>query len=109
MGTPELYKKYEYAKKRVQEERTFYTHLGVYLVINTIITIVILQLQQYIYDGYLIINLISSPVLWGVFLLGHGLWVFRDEKSRKKPFRFSLFGKKWEERKIKELIDNNNQ
>lgn len=108
METSALYKKYEYAKKRVREERIFYTHLGVYLVINTIISIVILQLQEYIYDGYLVINLISSPVLWGVFLLGHGIWVFRNENLLKTTFKFSLFGKKWEERKIKELIDNNN-
>ena len=66
METSELNKKYEYAKKRVKEERIFYTHLGVYLVINIIITVVILQFQEYIYDGYLVINLISSPVLWGV-------------------------------------------
>ncbi|WP_343913920.1 2TM domain-containing protein [Aquimarina litoralis] len=109
METSELNKRYEYAKKRVKEERIFYTHLGVYLVINVIITAVILQFQEYIYDGYLVINLISSPVLWGVFLLAHGLWVFRDRKLTKNSFTLSLFSKKWEEKKIKELMNDTNQ
>jgi len=106
MENSELQKRYNRAKIRVQEEKSFYTHLSVYIIINIAIIIVILQLKDYIYDGYLILNLISSPVLWGIFLLAHGLWVFRDKTHIKKIFKLSIFSKKWEERKINELMDN---
>ncbi|SEL41018.1 2TM domain-containing protein [Aquimarina amphilecti] len=107
MENSELQKKYRNAKKRVQEEQSFYTHLSIYIVINIAIIIVILQLKDYFYDGYLIPNLISSPLLWGIFLLGHGLWTFRKKNGLGQLFKKSIFSKKWEEKKIKELINNN--
>ncbi|KAA1244285.1 2TM domain-containing protein [Aquimarina sp. RZ0] len=106
MENLELQKRYSKAKKRVQEEQSFYTHLSVYIVINVAIIIVILQLKDYIYDGYLIINLISSPVLWGVFLLGHGLWAFREKNGSGKLFSRSFFSKEWEDRKIEKIMNS---
>ncbi|MHA7057730.1 2TM domain-containing protein [Aquimarina sp. M1] len=101
MENSEKLKTYRRAKKRVVEERAFYTHLGVYIAINIIIFVVILHLKDYIYDNYLVLNLISTPVLWGIPLLFHGLWTFR------KGNKFTLF-KKWEERKIKEFMNKEN-
>ncbi|WP_378184035.1 2TM domain-containing protein [Aquimarina sp. SS2-1] len=98
MENSEQLKNYKRAAKRVAEERNFYTHLAVYIVINVIIFVVILQLKEHIYDGYLWINLLSTPVLWGIPLLIHGVWAFR------KGNKFTLF-KKWEERKIEEYMN----
>jgi len=81
--------KYEKAKKRVEEIKGFYSHLIVYICVNIVLVI---------------INLITSPGAlwffwplagWGIGLIFHGLGVFV----------FSKFpGKKWEERKIKEVM-----
>ncbi|WP_299444038.1 2TM domain-containing protein [uncultured Aquimarina sp.] len=107
MENSELHKRYKKAKKRVEEEQSFYTHLSVYIVVNIAIIIVILYFKDYIYDGYLIPNLISSPLLWGIFLLGHGLLAFRGKNGLGKLFKKSIFSKKWEEKKIKELMNDN--
>ncbi|AXT50646.1 histidine kinase [Aquimarina sp. BL5] len=101
MENSEQLKTYIRAQKRVAEERNFYTHLAIYIVINIIIFAVILELKDYIYDGYLWINLLSTPVLWGIPLLIHGVWAFRKGK------KLTLF-KKWEDRKIKEYMNKEN-
>lgn len=83
-------KSYERAKKRVEELRSFYTHLFVYLAVNA---------------GLFLLNILTSPrnlwfywplIGWGIGLAIHGLSVFGTEK---------LLGKDWEERKIKELMN----
>ncbi|AXT54231.1 2TM domain-containing protein [Aquimarina sp. MMG015] len=108
MENSELHKRYSKAKKRVQDERSFFTHLALYIVINMVITYIILQLKHHIYDGYLFLNLISSPVIWGIFLLGHGLWVFGNKDVLRKASKPSFLSKKWEEKKIEELMQENN-
>ena len=84
-------KEYLRAKKKVKDIKGFYAHLVVYL-LNTPIIIAV--------------NLIFSPSFhwfwfsvlgWGVAIGIHGLLVFSDR----------FFGKEWEEKKIKELIDKN--
>ncbi|MBQ4822392.1 2TM domain-containing protein [Aquimarina sp. MMG016] len=105
MENSEKLKTYRKAKKRVQEEQSFYTHLSVYIVINIAIIIVVLYFKDYIYEGYLIPNLVASPLLWGIFLTGHGLWTFRGKNGLEKQPKRSIFSKKWEERKIRELMD----
>ncbi|MFD2561508.1 2TM domain-containing protein [Aquimarina rubra] len=105
MENSELQKRYRKAKKRVQEEQSFYTHLSVYIVVNIAIILVILYLKDYFYDGYLLPNLIIPPLSWGIFLLGHGLWTFRKRNKFEKLFSKSIFSKKWEERKINEIMD----
>ena len=83
-------KEYLKAKKKVKEIKAFYIHLAVFL-INTPIIIAV--------------NLIFSPSFhwfwfsvlgWGLGLGIHGLVVFSDK----------FFGKDWEEKKIKELMNN---
>lgn len=80
---------YEWARNRVQRLRGFYVHLSVYVVVNV---------------GLIILNLLTStdtiwfyyPALgWGVGLLAHGLSIAR----------FGFFGKDWENRKIKKLME----
>lgn len=86
--------RYYQARKQVNEIKGFYGNLIAYLVFNIF---------------FLILNLMTSPqelwffwplIGWGVGVLFHGM----------KVFNYSPFlGKKWEERKIKELMDKENQ
>ena len=92
--------KYERAKKRVEEEKGFYRHLTVYLIINTLL--------QLFYSGlFFDFDVLgyapwwvrfTTPFFWGLSLLVHWIYVF-------KGFRFFKGLKKWEDRKIQEFMD----
>ncbi len=80
--------RYQEAKKRVEDIKGFYYHLVSYIVVN----------------GFLVIlNLLTSPEYfwfiwpilgWGVAIVIHAFSVFSN-----------FWGKSWEERKIKEIMD----
>ncbi|WP_108803665.1 2TM domain-containing protein [Aquimarina sp. Aq107] len=89
-------KRYESAKKRVDDERGFYTHLTFYIVINIVILIINTNFASQGFKNWLQWHLYITPILWGIGLLFHGLKVFKHN---------FIFGKNWEERKIKELMD----
>ena len=85
--------KYERAKKRVEDIKGFYVHLGIYLGVNFIL---------------MILNLVGDrediwfhwgAIFWGLGLFMHGLGVFYLDR----------FTKDWEERKIKELLEKENK
>ncbi len=82
--------RYKAARSRVQQLRAFYTHLATFLVINVFLVV---------------LNLITSPdtlwfywvtLGWGVGLVIHGLQVFGA---------WTIFGKDWEERKIRQYME----
>jgi hypothetical protein len=88
--------RYEDAKKRVEDIKGFYIHLLIYLAVNLLL---------------FAINILSTPdalwfywplLGWGIGVFIHGLTVFVFE---------GLFGKQWEEKKIKEIMekDKNNK
>ncbi|WP_271766072.1 2TM domain-containing protein [Aquimarina algiphila] len=90
---------YKKAKKRLDEERGFYMHVIIYVVMNIAITIF-----QYALDGnkdWLIWVITLRPLLWGTGLLCHGLWTFRRNI---KWFKNTIYSKQWEERKIMEIM-----
>jgi hypothetical protein len=81
---------YKRAKARVAKIRAFYSHLATYIVVNIML---------------IIINLLTSPdslwfywitIFWGFFILWNALDVFGIVK---------FFGKDWEEKKIKEIME----
>lgn len=81
---------YEKARKRVEELKGFYSHLISYVVIVTFLAL---------------INLLTDPefwwflfiaLFWGIALIIHGLSTFT---------RRSIFSKEWEERKIREYME----
>ncbi|MEL6813007.1 MAG: 2TM domain-containing protein [Bacteroidota bacterium] len=82
-------KKYERAKKKVEELKGFYVHFSIYLIMVPV---------------FIYLNVISTgfpwamfPILgWGAGVGGHAMEVFGYN-----PF----LGKNWEERKIRELMD----
>ena len=82
--------RYQKAKKRVEEIKGFYGNLTAYIVVNIF---------------FVVINLMTSPdhlwfywpmLGWGIGVIFHGLRVFNY-----MPF----LGKDWEERKMKEYMD----
>ncbi len=86
---------YEAAQKKVKKLKGFYIHLLVYLVVNIMI----------IYANYTNSNTntsifefrnFSTAFWWGIGLLAHGFNVFSIDL---------IFGKDWEERKIRELMN----
>ncbi len=82
-------KRYKLAKKHVDELKVFYIHFGIYL----------LFIPVFIY-----LNLISGTgfpwALFPIFGWGFGVASHAAETFNYNPF----FGKKWEERKIRELM-----
>lgn len=92
--------KYERAKKRVEEEKGFYRHLFIYIVIN-------IGLQLFYSGVFWDFDVLghapwwvrfTTPIFWGLSLLIHGIYVF-------KGFRFLKTFKNWEDRKIQEFMD----
>lgn len=95
---------YERAKKKVDAIKGFYSHLRVYLIINLIIlllranvlSIMNIDTMDLEFERWLEWNTWGTVILWGIGLLIHGLYVHR--------YSFG-FIKRWEERKIREIME----
>ena len=93
--------KYLQAKKRVEKVKGFYSHFIVYLIVNTFLSgIIIYGLMHEDGDSFseVIRNFGVYAVwfFWGIGIAFHWLGVFGFN---------SFFGKKWEEKKLKEYIN----
>lgn len=88
---------YSKARKKVEEVKGFYGHLFSFIVINL---------------GLFVINVVTSPnylwfdywfywqlLFWGIGLFFHGLKAFNC---------FPFLNKEWKERKIKEILQKEN-
>ena len=82
---------YKEAKKKVEEEKKFYYHLGVYIVLNAF---------------FVVLNLITSPdQLWFYWpMLGWGLGLFLQGT---RVFTNYGLSKEWEERRIEKHMKSN--
>lgn len=90
----EEFKRYHKAKKQVEEIKGFYGNLVAYIVMNIFLLIINLRYSpQHLWFFW--------PMLgWGIGLIFHGM----------KAFNYSPFlGKNWEERKLKEFMDQEKQ
>ncbi|RKS02007.1 MULTISPECIES: 2TM domain-containing protein [unclassified Flavobacterium] len=85
--------KYQEAVKRVKKIKGFYTHAAVYVVINIILLIVNVQNSS---EGIFRWENVTTPLFWGIGLVAHGFSVFMPTM---------IFGKDWEAKKIKELME----
>lgn len=86
---------YKAAKKRVKDIKGFYIHLVVYLAINSMLLLVNSNFNE---NGGFDLELSNfyTAIFWGIGLGAHWASVFGPG---------ILLGKKWEERKIKELME----
>jgi len=86
--------RYKEAEKRVKKIKGFYIHLMVYIFTN----ILVIALQFFDTDNkeQWSWKMFQLPLFWGIGLVAHGLSVFLPPV---------ILGKRWEERKIKELMD----
>lgn len=91
--------KYQKAVKKVNKLKNFYTHLIVYIVINIMIYIGKIQKME-ANDSYFDLEFFKLPIFWGIGLFFHAFSVFGMD---------FIFGKQWEEKKIKELMNKDNQ
>ncbi|WP_298220988.1 2TM domain-containing protein [Flavobacterium sp.] len=93
--------RYQEALRRVKKVKGFYTHLIVFVVVNTAILIHKIKTLPP-GESYFQMEVFSVLVFWGIGLLSHALSIFLPTV---------LLGKDWEEKKIKELMDRdkNNQ
>ncbi len=93
--------KYKEARKKVKEIKGFYTHLTIYILVN----LFLLLAQLGLFSGNFHVGMpawsyFTTPFFWGIGLMFHGLKVFKDQFG---------FLKEWEERKIKEFIEKEEQ
>ncbi|MDC7993816.1 2TM domain-containing protein [Altibacter sp. HG106] len=93
---------YQRAKKRVDDIKGFYTHLTIYIIINSILLLSAMNIFE---NGFVRISMphwgyFTTPIIWGTAVLMHGLYVFAFKSS---------FLKQWEERKIKEYMERDTE
>lgn len=84
-------KRYERAKKHVEELKGFYIHFTIYLIMIPV---------------FIFLNLKSTSFPWALFPIGG--WGLGIVGHASEVFNFNPFlGKNWEEKKIKELMNKN--
>lgn len=86
-------KKYDRAKKHVEELKGFYIHFAIYLIMIPVFIYINFKSTGFPWAIFPIIG-------WGAGVSGHAMEVFNYN-----PF----LGKNWEERKIRELMDKDNK
>ena len=87
------------AKKKVDKILGFYKHAAVYVIINMFL-IALVAINTDSKTSFWSFGTFSTAFFWGIGLAFHALGVFGPNL---------FFGKKWEERKIKEYMNRDNQ
>ncbi|WP_282031846.1 2TM domain-containing protein [Winogradskyella eximia] len=89
------------AKNKVEKLKRFYTHLGVYFVINTIITVVKvmsnMNMGETFYQAFYDFSTLATWLVWGIAIALHAFSVFG------LPL---ILGEDWEERKIEKYMND---
>ena len=93
------------AKKRVKDIKGFYVHLSVYIIINIFISGVIIYglmtSGDSFSEAFSNFGVYSTWVFWGIGMFFHWLGVF--------GFKSIGFGRDWEERKIREMMEKDDK
>ena len=80
------------AKKKVEALVGFYWHLAIYIVVNIFLILVVGLKSDSGFTGF---GTYATAIFWGVGLLFHFIGVFGPDL---------IFGRDWEERKIKDFM-----
>jgi hypothetical protein len=88
------------AKKKLDKLVGFYWHLAVYIVVNIFLIILIGTQRNEGISGFFDFGTFATPFFWGIGLAFHFLGVFGPG---------IIFGKNWEERKVKKFMEKENQ
>ena len=86
---------YVEAIARVKKIKRFYIHLIVYLLVNIMIVVVNIQ-DLKVGESYFKIENFFTAFFWGIGLTSHAFSTFLPNW---------IFGKNWEQKKIKELME----
>ncbi len=87
------------AKKKVETLKAFYSHLIVYVLVNSAIILVSAnvfndkEINFYKWSNYI------TALFWGIGIISHALYVFYVMKIENNMF------KRWEEKKINEFLE----
>lgn len=102
----EFLEKREKAKKRVNELKQFYSHIRVYILVNILLLLLKSEFIDFVtgetdhfdpnFIKWLDLNVIITPVLWGIGLLIHGLYAYRHK---------FVFIKRWEQVQIQKFLE----
>lgn len=87
--------RYQLAAKRVKQIKGFYTHALIFALVNLVFVYINIQNLDEGESYFQWRNFITFS-FWGIGLLSHAASVFLPNL---------IFGKNWESRKIKELMD----
>lgn len=116
METKEEYlKRLKKAQKKVENIKNFYKHLKVYVIVNIILVFFIYRsldffgentVQDSGFNDWFVWNVFGTPILWGIGLSAHALYVFWFQSKSLKELK-PKFIKDWEERQIAKYIEEN--
>ena len=92
------------AEKKVKDLKSFYLHFTIYILANIIIVAMNVMIRiwegESLYEAVVNFGTFIIPFFWGIGLLFHFLGVFGPD---------FIFGKSWEEKKIKEYMDKDKE
>jgi len=91
-------KAYLKAKKKVETLRGFYSHVSVYIIINTLLICMSANLFNSSPIDFLAIGNYVTAFFWGIGLVSHGLYVLYVYYAEQNIFQ------KWEDKKIEQIL-----
>ncbi|HEX8270184.1 MAG TPA: 2TM domain-containing protein [Flavobacterium sp.] len=87
--------KFDRATRRVKSIAGFYRHFMIYLLVN-LLMLAVKYIQLDANEEFFTFSNFSTAFFWGIGVVFHALGVFSNNV---------FFGKNWEERKIRELME----
>jgi hypothetical protein len=90
--------RYIKAKEKVRKIQIFYLHLLLYVIVMGLLIFNLYILEEGPYKSNITALNVTTIVIWSVFIIIHAWRVFKG------PF---LFGKRWEDKKINEIVNKN--
>ncbi|MBQ4914773.1 2TM domain-containing protein [Maribacter sp. MMG018] len=104
--------KFVRAQRQVAQIKKFYKHVRIFIVVNIILLLIKFKVQDYFdsqgfndenFVDWFEWNIIGTPILWGIILLVHGIYVFKFKAipwTEMKPG----FVKNWEKKQIEKFL-----